>query len=64
DVVVDIPEELRFSSYNISKQTIDSLKKRGIESLFPIQSAAFNPIYNGKDVLARAKVLKFYELII
>nr|CAG8584693.1 5525_t:CDS:2 [Entrophospora candida]CAG8604785.1 9442_t:CDS:2 [Entrophospora candida] len=44
-----------FSSYNISKQTIDSLKKRGIESLFPIQSAAFNPIYNGKDVLARAK---------
>jgi hypothetical protein len=68
--LIDMPEEsLKFSSYNISKKTIESLEKREIKSLFPIQAKAFNPIYNGNDVLGRAKVFNLllifiYELLI
>ncbi|CAG8717887.1 9962_t:CDS:2, partial [Racocetra persica] len=49
------PDHLKLSSYRITKTTADSLKKRGIESLFPIQAATFDFIYDGKDILARAK---------
>ncbi|KAG9296017.1 hypothetical protein G9A89_011869 [Geosiphon pyriformis] len=49
------PDNLQFSSYRLSQPTIDLLKKRGINALFPIQAATFDYIYDGKDVLARAK---------
>ena len=52
----EIPENLRLSSYRLTQSTMDSLKKRGVEALFPIQAATFDLIYDGKDVLARAKV--------
>ncbi|RIA87478.1 P-loop containing nucleoside triphosphate hydrolase protein [Glomus cerebriforme] len=55
DDVKEIPENLKLSSYRLTQTTIDSLKKRGIEALFPIQAATFDVIYDGKDVLARAK---------
>ncbi|CAG8519777.1 15723_t:CDS:2 [Racocetra fulgida] len=48
-------DHLKLSSYRITQTTADSLKKRGIESLFPIQAATFDYIYDGKDILARAK---------
>ncbi|CAG8516808.1 3033_t:CDS:2 [Funneliformis mosseae] len=51
----EISENLRLSSYRLTQTTIDSLKKRGVEALFPIQAATFDLIYDGKDVLARAK---------
>ncbi|CAG8555001.1 916_t:CDS:2 [Acaulospora colombiana] len=51
----EIPENLRLTSYRLSQGTIDSLKKRGVVSLFPIQASTFDLIYDGKDVLARAK---------
>ncbi|CAG8615373.1 13267_t:CDS:2 [Acaulospora morrowiae] len=51
----EIPENLKLTSYRISQETIDCLKKRGIMSLFPIQASTFDLIYDGKDVLARAK---------
>jgi ATP-dependent RNA helicase DDX21 len=56
--VKEVPENLRFSSYRLTQPTIDALRKRGVEALFPIQAATFDLIYNGKDVLARAKVNK------
>ncbi|CAG8670562.1 2780_t:CDS:2, partial [Ambispora leptoticha] len=51
----EVPENLRFSSYRLSQITIESLKKRGVTALFPIQAATFDYIFDGKDVLARAK---------
>ncbi|KAK6589832.1 nucleolar eIF4A- RNA SFII helicase [Cryptosporidium xiaoi] len=42
-------------SFPLSKETKDILKQRGIERLFPIQARSFDPIYNKKDVLGRAK---------
>lgn len=55
EVEKEIPENLRLSSYRLSQTTIDLLKKREIEALFPIQAATFDIIYDGKDVLGRAK---------
>jgi ATP-dependent RNA helicase DDX21 len=44
-----------FSKFRISEATQETLKKRGITELFPIQSATFDPIYDGKDVIGRAR---------
>ncbi|KAI8984518.1 P-loop containing nucleoside triphosphate hydrolase protein [Mycotypha africana] len=51
----DIPENLRLSNFRISQGTIDNLAAKGIKSLFDIQAATFNTIFDGKDVLARAR---------
>jgi hypothetical protein len=42
-------------NFPISDQTLDALARKGITQLFPVQSATFNEIYNGRDVLARAR---------
>ena len=47
------PNDVR--NFPISDQTMDALAKRGITKLFDIQSATFNEIYNGRDVLGRAR---------
>jgi ATP-dependent RNA helicase DDX21 len=47
------PSDVR--NFPISEQTMDVLAARGITKLFPVQSATFNEIYNGRDVLARAR---------
>lgn len=42
-------------NFPISDQTMDALARKGITKLFPVQSATFNEIYTGRDVLARAR---------
>jgi ATP-dependent RNA helicase DDX21 len=51
----DVPKELRLSSYRLSPSTIKSLQSRGINSLFPIQASTFDAIFDGKDLLGRAR---------
>ncbi|KAG0745686.1 hypothetical protein G6F57_001038 [Rhizopus arrhizus] len=48
-------EKLALSNFRISEGTIENLEKKGISSLFEIQAATFDTIYDGKDVLARAR---------
>ncbi|KAJ1469826.1 P-loop containing nucleoside triphosphate hydrolase protein [Baffinella frigidus] len=42
------------SHYRISSATAKALEKQGITSLFPIQVATFDHIYDGADLIARA----------
>lgn len=51
----EIPEHLRLSNFRISESTVKNLEARGIRSLFEIQAATFDAIFDGKDVLARAR---------
>lgn len=51
----ETPKELRLSSYRLSPSTVNSLKSRGINALFPIQAKTFDPIFDGKDLLGRAR---------
>ncbi|KAG0188945.1 hypothetical protein DFQ28_004125 [Apophysomyces sp. BC1034] len=51
----NVAKELQLSNFRISRSTIECLAKRGISSLFEIQSATFDAIYDGEDVLARAR---------
>jgi len=44
-----------FSNFPLTEPTITILKKKGIDYLFPIQVAVFNHIYEGKDLVGRAK---------
>ncbi|KAI8332239.1 P-loop containing nucleoside triphosphate hydrolase protein [Chlamydoabsidia padenii] len=50
-----IPEELKLSNFRITENTIQNLATKGIKSLFEIQAKTFDTIYDGKDVLARAR---------
>jgi len=43
------------NNFNLHPITVAALKKKGIETLFPIQVAALEPALNGRDVVARAK---------
>jgi ATP-dependent RNA helicase DDX21 len=43
------------NNYDLHPITIAALKKKGIETLFPIQVAALKPALEGRDVVARAK---------
>ncbi len=47
------PNDVR--NFPISDETMDALASRGITKLFPVQSATFNEIFAGRDVLARAR---------
>ncbi|KAI8874924.1 DEAD-domain-containing protein [Backusella circina FSU 941] len=51
----DIADNLRLSNFRISQGTIDNLAKKGIKSLFDIQAATFDTIFDGHDILARAR---------
>ena len=43
-----------FENYpEITPQTVEKLKARGISSLFPIQQHSFYPIYNKEDIISR-----------
>ncbi|CAO3699093.1 unnamed protein product [Rhizopus stolonifer] len=48
-------DKLKLSNFRISQGTIENLEKKGISSLFEIQAATFDTIFDGKDVLARAR---------
>ncbi|PRP86148.1 DEAD/DEAH box RNA helicase [Planoprotostelium fungivorum] len=43
------------TNYRISEATVLALASRGVTTLFPIQTAAYDPIFDGKDVIGRAK---------
>lgn len=51
----DVPEHLKLSKFRISQGTVENLEARGIKSLFDIQAATFDSIFDGNDVLARAR---------
>ena len=44
-----------FHNFRISKETIKLLIAKGITALFPIQVATFDAIYDGQDVIGRAR---------
>ena len=50
-----VPKELQLNSYRISDSTKAILREKGITQLFPIQAATFDAIYDGKDVVGRAR---------
>jgi ATP-dependent RNA helicase DDX21 len=41
--------------FDLTESTVQLLKDRGIESLFPIQAETFWPIRQGKDLIGRAR---------
>ncbi|XP_041993902.1 DEAD-box ATP-dependent RNA helicase 3, chloroplastic-like [Salvia splendens] len=47
--------ELDISKLGLSQRFVDTLLKRGIASLFPIQRAVLTPAFEGRDIIARAK---------
>jgi ATP-dependent RNA helicase DDX21 len=53
DEVVD--ENLLVRNCGLKEETVAILESRGIKALFPIQKAVFEPIKEGRDVVARAK---------
>ncbi|XP_053926848.1 nucleolar RNA helicase 2 [Cuculus canorus] len=48
-------KEGAFSNFPLSENTIKLLKARGVKYLFPVQVKTFQPIYDGKDVIAQAR---------
>ncbi|KAB1214956.1 DEAD-box ATP-dependent RNA helicase 3, chloroplastic [Morella rubra] len=48
-------DELAVSKLGLPQRLVDSLEKRGITSLFPIQRAVLIPALEGQDIIARAK---------
>lgn len=48
-------DELAVSRLGLPQRLTDSLQKRGITSLFPIQRAVLVPALEGRDIIARAK---------
>uniref|UniRef100_A0A8C9NFN4 RNA helicase n=1 Tax=Serinus canaria TaxID=9135 RepID=A0A8C9NFN4_SERCA len=48
-------KEGAFSNFPLSQNTIKLLTARGIKYLFPVQVKTFQPIYDGKDVIAQAR---------
>ncbi|KAL1558808.1 RNA helicase [Salvia divinorum] len=47
--------ELDISKLGLPQRFVDTLLKRGIASLFPIQRAVLTPAFEGRDIIARAK---------
>ncbi|KAM7102195.1 nucleolar RNA helicase 2-like isoform 2-T2 [Ciconia maguari] len=48
-------KEGAFSNFPLSQNTINLLKARGVKYLFPVQVKTFQPIYDGKDLIAQAR---------
>ncbi|KAM8806378.1 nucleolar RNA helicase 2-like [Eudromia elegans] len=44
-----------FSKFPLSPSTVSLLKARGVKYLFPVQVKTFQPIYDGKDLIAQAR---------
>ncbi|KAL5767014.1 hypothetical protein ACOSQ2_013797 [Xanthoceras sorbifolium] len=55
DEVADGDDELALSKLGLPDRLVQSLEKRGITHLFPIQRAVLVPALQGKDLIARAK---------
>ncbi|CAN4076770.1 unnamed protein product [Withania somnifera] len=48
-------DELAISKLGLPRRLVESLEKRGITQLFPIQRAVLVPALEGQDIIARAK---------
>ncbi|KAL6513232.1 DEAD-box ATP-dependent RNA helicase 3, chloroplastic [Orobanche gracilis] len=48
-------DELDISKLGLPQRLVDTLEKRGISDLFPIQRAVLMPALEGRDIIARAK---------
>ncbi|CAH9085974.1 unnamed protein product [Cuscuta europaea] len=48
-------DELAISNLGLPQRLVDTLEKRGITNLFPIQRAVLVPALEGRDIIARAK---------
>lgn len=48
-------DKLSFDNFRISSETKQKLMAKGITALFPIQAATFDLIYDGLDVVGRAR---------
>ncbi|KAM6390604.1 nucleolar RNA helicase 2-like isoform 2-T2 [Pluvialis apricaria] len=48
-------KEGAFSNFPLSESTINLLNARGVKYLFPVQVKTFQPIYDGKDLIAQAR---------
>ncbi|KAI3448406.1 hypothetical protein Pfo_005071 [Paulownia fortunei] len=48
-------DELDISKLGLPQRLVDTLEKRGITDLFPIQRAVLVPALEGRDIIARAK---------
>ncbi|KAJ4969345.1 hypothetical protein NE237_016046 [Protea cynaroides] len=48
-------DELSIANLGLPTQLVESLEKRGITHLFPIQRAVLFPALEGRDIIARAK---------
>nr|GEV64176.1 DEAD-box ATP-dependent RNA helicase 3, chloroplastic-like [Tanacetum cinerariifolium] len=55
DGVVDDGDELAIKSLGLPQRLVQSLEKREITRLFPIQRAVLVPALEGRDIIARAK---------
>ncbi|XP_062436458.1 nucleolar RNA helicase 2-like, partial [Rhea pennata] len=54
----ELSEEARegaFSNFPLSQTTVNLLKARGVKYLFPVQAKTFQPVYDGKDLIAQAR---------
>jgi len=52
---LETSDEASLSKFRISKETIELLEKKNIQRLFPIQYCTFDYIYDGKDLIGRAR---------
>lgn len=53
--VVEAPNAMSVSNFNISKVLREKLKSKGIEALFPIQAQTFDAVFSGNDLVGRAR---------
>jgi len=53
--ITEDDEHPPISNYRISPETILILEKNGYKTLFPIQAKTFDFVYDGKDVIGRAR---------
>ena len=51
----DVDETLMVENLGLSAETVDALRARGIEALFPIQRQVLQPAMEGRDLIGRAK---------
>ena len=49
------PAARALSSFRMSKETVAALVKRGVNALFPIQERTFDALYDGADLIGRAR---------
>jgi ATP-dependent RNA helicase DDX21 len=43
------------SDFRVSPETVAILKENGFERLFPIQSQSYDVVYDGTDIIGRAR---------